>query len=361
MSRGLARLAVVRCPGEGCALLREFECPPHCSGFVEQCVNRRCLQWGPRRSCLRYELIEAFVNRTLHVIWPRLPTPTLLAKGSPLLRRKLILVTTTFPHALQLLKLEHCKRVLTGVQHILWIVAEDAATPSASVTKLLAESGIPHLHIAFGPTRNGGNAQRNQALKLIRRQRMRGVVFNMDDDNAYHPKLWDELRKLRPMRVGVFALRRGVYPPPACDGRFTALPKSWDKVGGRRMMVERPLYNETTGRFLGFAAGWCNPNSWLSKARGRRKFCLDMGAFAFDALLLQQVVGPPWNYTGHGGESELVEKLLPDGQPEDLQPLANCGLNVYVFHNEYRTLPLPYEWPRAACGTDGWGMQLSET
>ena len=51
-------------------------------------------------------------------------------------------------------------------------------------------------------------------------------------------------------------------------------------------------------------------------------------------------MGSPWNYTGHGGESELVERLLPGGSPEDLQPLANCGLDVLVFHNEYRTLPV---------------------
>ena len=41
------------------------------------------------------------------------------------------------------------------------------------------------------------------------------------------------------------------------------------QVGGRRMMVERPLYNETTGKFMHFAAGWCDKNSWLSQHRGR--------------------------------------------------------------------------------------------
>ena len=40
-------------------------------------------------------------------------------------------------HSLQLLKLEHCKRVLAGVPNVLWIVAEDAAVPSASVRQLL--------------------------------------------------------------------------------------------------------------------------------------------------------------------------------------------------------------------------------
>jgi len=322
------------------------------------------MQWGKApgartRSCLQHEPIEAHVNRTLNVIWPRHPVPIAWSETSPLIRRKLILITTTFPHSLQLLKLEHCLRVLHGIQNVFWIVAEDAAERSAPVTSLLLRSGIPHEHLAYGPTRKGGNAQRNQALKLIRRRKMHGVVYNMDDDNAYHPMLWDELRKLRPMRVGVFALRRGVYPPPACDGHFSKLDHSWDRVGGQRMMVERPLYNLSTGKFIEFAAGWCNPRSWLSRHRGRRRFCVDMGAFAFDAALLQQVVGAPWNYTGHGGESEFIERLLPGGEPEDLQPLANCALDVLVFHNEYRTLPLPFLWPRAICGKDGWGVDTT--
>jgi hypothetical protein len=49
-----------------------------------------------------------------------------------------------------------------------------------------------------------------------------------------------------------------------------------------------------------------------------------MGGFAFDAALLMRVEGAPWPYSGHGGESELVERLLPNSSAEDLQPLANC-------------------------------------
>ena len=39
-------------------------------------------------------------------------------------------------------------------------------------------------------------------------------------------------------------------------------------------------------------------------------------------------------HRGHGGESEFISKLLPGGTAEDLQPLANCGQDVLVFHNE---------------------------
>ena len=139
----------------------------------------------------------------------------------------------------------------------MWLVVEDAAEPSLAVTRLLDRSGIAHQHLAVGPTRQGGNAQRNLALTRIRAERLRGIVYQMDDDNAYrsdrthgalphrapctrctadrvhhvwymcgteqvpplplphlphryHPSLWEELRELRPRRVGVLA--RATHP-----------------------------------------------------------------------------------------------------------------------------------------------------
>eukprot|EP00966_Prymnesium_polylepis_P215947 4999426-Prymnesium_polylepis.1 len=77
------------------------------------------------------------------------------------------------------------------------------------------------------------------------------AVRAVPQDNAYHPQLWDELRKLRPMRVGIFALRRGIYPPPACDGHFSPLDKSWDRA---RAAPQRPLH--ATPRAAHLAGGW---------------------------------------------------------------------------------------------------------
>ncbi|KOO35747.1 galactosylgalactosylxylosylprotein 3-beta-glucuronosyltransferase i-like protein [Chrysochromulina tobinii] len=195
---------------------------------------------------------------------------------------------------------------------------------------------------------------------MIKRERLRGVVYNMDDDNGYHPSLWNELRRLRPMRVGVFAVRRGAYPPAKCDGTFDVLkPGSGWKY--REHMIERPTYDATSGRFTGFEAGWCDPDAWNWNKQGRRDFCVDMGGFAFDARLLHALdEGPIWNYTGHGGESELVGRLLCSDAPEDLQPLANCGQDVLVFHNEYRIVPVAVRRPRVTCGFDGWGVAHDE-
>ena len=77
--------------------------------------------------------------------------------------------------------------------------------------------------MAVGPTRRGGNAQRNAALQMVRDERLRGVVYMMDDDNAWAPELWAELRSVRPRRVGVLAVRRLVSVPPLCDGRCHTL------------------------------------------------------------------------------------------------------------------------------------------
>jgi hypothetical protein len=92
------------------------------------------------------------------------------------------------------------------------------------------------------------------------------------------------------------------------------------------------------------------------RARRRRDRPAPLAGFAFDASLLWPLRGEIWEYEGHGGESELIERLLPGAGPEALQPLANCGRDVLVFHNEYRILPVPMREPRTACGADGSGL-----
>ena len=265
----------------------------------------------------------------------------------PLAGPRLLLITTTFVHVEQLARLQHLAAALAGEPNVMWIVVEDASEPSPAIADMLAKRAtVAHVHLAHGPTRKGGNAQRNVALKYIRDQRLEGVVYNLDDDNGYHPRLWNELRRVAKGRVGVLGVRRGVFPPPRCDGHFLPLLGREKRV----IKLERPEYDNTTGRFIRFDAGWCKKGGWMTRRYGARKFCVDMGGFAFDASLLRRLTGEPWQYSGHGGESELIEMLLgPDADGGALQPLGNCGRNVYVFHNEYRIAPVAMEEPPAVC------------
>ena len=188
----------------------------------------------------------------------------------------------------------------------------------------------------------------------------------MDDDNAYHPSLFNELRRVGKNRVGVLAVRRAIFPPPRCDGVFRRLVAPTVTRGAvpvppeRIQRIERPIYSGRGCAFQRFEAGWCRVPGFLRRERGMRSFCLDMGGFAFDARLLRRIRGDtPWAAPlGRGGESELIERLLPGGHPADLQPLANAGRDVLVFHNEWRTVPFALRQPTArACGSDGWGNE----
>ena len=272
---------------------------------------------------------------------------------------KLLLVTTTYPHAEQRTKLQHClRRIKNAVDHgwvERWIIVEDAQERTPAVAALLRRSKTPYIHLAIGPSRAKGHVQRGLAYETIRDLRLRGIVYNLDDDNEYDPRLWSALRELRPGRVGVLAVQLGLR-------------------GVRERQVERPLYDRATGRFGGFQAGWCYGDGFLSQTYGPRRFCIDMGGFAFDAALIhERAGGPPWSFNGsfdrsdasvrtwRGGESEFLATLITF--PEELQPLLNCGLDVLVYHNGLRTHwrqseRKPFrglvQRPMAACKLDGW-------
>jgi len=302
-------LAPLICP-LGCPEFPEVQpCPAHCAAL-------RCPALRPGQAKLPW--LTKLV-RSLRAHQPLHPAPL-----SP--ARTLLLITITFPHAEQLLKLEHCAHALRGEPGVLWLVAEDAASPSPRVAETLRRSGIRHTHLAHGPTRARGNAQRDAALRHVREHNLSGIVYNMDDDNAYAPRVWNELRALGAGRVGALAVRRAVYPPPRCDGHFLPLRR----VERRKLRIDRPLYDNRTGRFTRFEAGWCRRGSWMSRKLGPRKFCVDMGGFAFDSSLLRSRVpsGPIWDFSGHGGESELIEKLLgPAAGPDALQVRRYRGLH----------------------------------
>ncbi|EOD16956.1 Glucuronyltransferas-like protein [Emiliania huxleyi CCMP1516] len=271
--------------------------------------------------------------------------------GSP----RLIVVTATYPHSAQAAKLSLCASVLAGEAEALWIVVEDAANASAAASAVLASSGLAYFHLAVGPSRAGGNLQRAAALELIREKRLHGVVYQMDDDNQYDRRLWPALRSLSAGRVGVLAVQ-------ISEGRINPA------------VLEGPIY-DLDGRLHELRASWCG-SSWTALQLGGRYFCIDMGGFAFDAALIHARAGPLWPYRGRphrpgyatgwtnrGGETEFIEALLPDGFPEDLQPLGRCGAEMLVFHNGLHVTPkklvLKSWWRRpgreGVCGDSGWG------
>ena len=222
----------------------------------------------------------------------------------------------------------------------------------------------------------------------------------MDDDNAYHPSLWNELRTVGKGRIAVLAVRRHVHPPPRCDGFFAKLTNYTLTAGGlawsrsyagsasagqvrwerREMRIDRPRVEPPcSGRVVGFEAGWCDQPTWMTRVFGPRAYCVDMAGFAFDAALLQgrPDLAEPFSFNGRceqaahlakrrghgkrsskqpycttqGGEDEFLRRLTKTDRAADahLQPLGNAGRDVLVFHNEYRSAPRALVEPRATC------------
>ena len=228
--------------------------------------------------------------------------------------RKLIFVTLTYMRKGQIQSLLTLNGSLPDTIPYQWLIVEDAMSKNTDLLDILKNRHITHLNI--GPTRDKGNTQRNLAFQHIIEKRMRGILYQLDDDNLYHQDLWGELIKLPPMRVGIFAIL----------------------LNNR---VEKPLYNQRTGKFTKFDAGWCN-DSWMTKVYGNRKFCVDMGSFAFDSKLLWTKKIEGWGYRGRkvadgsiylrGGESELLEQLIDT--PHSMIPIGKCCNQILMFHNK---------------------------
>jgi Glycosyltransferase family 43 len=210
----------------------------------------------------------------------------------------LLFVTLTYPRPSRLSFLRRCAEDFRGVPNLLWLVVEDDAQLAPEVEQLLAESGVAHLYMAHGPTRNWGNAQRNWALKYIRDRQLTGVVYIADDDNKYEPPPFDELRKVR--RIGILPV-----------GRMGP----WG--------IERPIIRG--GRIVKWSADWKT-----------RTYPVDMAGYAFNAQLLSNIAGELWTYPGRGGESEFIETLIRS--PDELEFLCNDCRACYVWHN------LPQGW-----------------
>lgn len=116
------------CPLEGCEVsMRGKSCPKHCT-------NASC----PARK--KTEPLLPWLHKHMGTVRALLPAhPPSIAGPS------LLLITTTFPHGEQLVRLEHLASSLAGETNVLWIIVEDAASPSQAVARLLARHTLPHV------------------------------------------------------------------------------------------------------------------------------------------------------------------------------------------------------------------------
>jgi hypothetical protein len=208
---------------------------------------------------------------------------------------KLIVITITYDRPYRIEMMQHLKSNLDAVWDVEWIVVEDAAEKSTELAQFLP--GYAR-HFNHGPTRDFGHEQRNLALEYIQESGIEGIVYNADDDNQYHKRLFDEILKTK--RISMFPVGNlGPYG------------------------IERPVV--INGNFFRWEADW-----------QERKFPVDMAGFAFHTELLKGMERPLWNFRGRGGESEFLSKMV--NSTKEVEFLCKNCTEVLVYHNELRKL-----------------------
>lgn len=202
------------------------------------------------------------------------------------------IVTCTFVRKdLDRLKLlSHLKNLLVDEQNIRWIVVDDSDHLDEELSNFLPN--FAHL-LFIGPSKDKGHLQRNLGLEYIYDNNFEGLIYNADDDNKYDKNIFEELRKTQ---------------------KFSIIPVG--NLGPN--LVEKAILSN--GKF----------KEWDSLIMNR-KYPVDMAAFCFDASLLKKISKPFWQFSGMGGESEFIDKII--SSIDEIEFVSHDPEYVNVWHN----------------------------
>lgn len=221
-------------------------------------------------------------------------------------------ITPTYARFTQKADLVRLSQTLLHVTNLHWILVEDSTFRTDLVSRFLHESGLSFTHLnirtpAKAQRKKGekhnrhhrGVFQRNIALQWLRNnvdpQKTPGVVYFMDDDNTYHRKIFDEMRKTR--RVSIWGV---------------------GLTGGARWAG--PVVKN--GKVIRFHTNWAHD----------RTFPIDMAGFAVSLeYLLKEKRDVKFDMNAKRGylEPTFLGQLTTMDQ---LEPLADNATKIYVWH-----------------------------
>ncbi|KAJ4963474.1 hypothetical protein NE237_023413 [Protea cynaroides] len=246
--------------------------------------------------------------------------------------KPLIVITPTYVRTFQNLH-------LTGLMHSLmlapynvtWIVVE-AGGPTRETAALLAKSGCRTIHIGFDQRmpilwedrHRMESRMRLRALRVVRDQRLDGIVVFGDDSNIHSKELFDEIQSVKwigAVSVGILAHsgnpdeqgdENSPLPVqgPACNssgnlvGWNTFNPLSHgEKIGDNETVL--PMKLEWAGFVLNSRLVW-------KEAEGKPEWVKDLETLEND-----------------GGDLESPLSLLKNGSV--VEPLGSCGSKVLLW------------------------------
>ncbi|CAL5369463.1 unnamed protein product [Camellia sinensis] len=258
--------------------------------------------------------------------------------------RTVIALTPTYVRTFQTLHLTGVMHSLMNVPYnLIWIVVEAGGTTNETAS-LLAKSGIRTIHIGFNqkmPISWEGRHRmealmRLRALRVVREEKLDGIVLFADDSNMHSMEFFDEIQNVKwigAVSVGILAHSANSHEGlsviqknedaenlpkpvqgPACNSSdklvgwhtFNSLPyagKSANYIGDRAIVLPRKL--EWAGFVLNSRLLW-------KEAEDKPMWVKDLDTF-----------------TGNGDNFESPLALLKD--PSVVEPLGSCGRKVLLW------------------------------
>ncbi|BHF73008.1 hypothetical protein SprV_0401608100 [Sparganum proliferum] len=195
------------------------------------------------------------------------------------------------------------------VPNVHWIIIEDSENLTRAVTEFRYKCPVPSTQLCSKSPqtrRIKGSNQRNEGLKWIRSHtswpEQNGVVYFADDDNTYDPRIFEEMRT---------TIRGSTWPVGLVGGRVRE---------GCLTDAKDPT------RITGFDATF----------RPRRKFPIDMAAFAVNLELIHRYPNAAFDYV-HANEQEgWILSQLGFKNAYELEPKASGCTEILVWHTKTR-------------------------
>ncbi|CBI21374.3 unnamed protein product, partial [Vitis vinifera] len=258
--------------------------------------------------------------------------------------RTVIVVTPTYVRTFQTLHLTGLMHSLMNVPYdLIWIVIEAGGTTNETAS-LLAKSGLRTIHIGFDrrmpnswEDRHRLEAQmRLRALRIVREEKLDGILMFGDDSNMHSMELFDEIQKVKwigAVSVGILAHsgntdelssvahkkaeEENLPPPvqgPACN--------SSEKLVGWHIFNSLP--------YVGNGATYIDDRATVLPRK------LEWSGFVLNSRLLWKAAEdrPEWvkdldKLDGVREEIESPLSLLKD--PSMVEPLGSCGRKVLLW------------------------------
>ncbi|XP_059623927.1 beta-1,4-xylosyltransferase IRX14-like [Cornus florida] len=257
--------------------------------------------------------------------------------------RTLIVITPTYVRTFQTLHLTGLMHSLMNVPYdLIWVVVE-AGGATNETAALLAKSGLRIFHIGFKEKmpiswedRHRMEARmRLRALRVVREEKLDGIVMFADDSNMHSMELFDEIQNVKwigAVSVGILAHSGN------SDEELSVIQKEDEK--NSPMPVQGPACNSSDK-----LVGWHTFNSLpyverSAKYIGDRAIVLprklEWAGFVLNSRLVWKEAKdkPEWvndldTVAGNRGDVESPLNLLKD--PSVVDPLGTCGRKVLLW------------------------------